>query len=482
MLSAMGQATFRVAGGNLVVKGQAHIVLQNTNWINDGTFTPDSSIVSFHGSSFDTIAGSSQTTFHQLVLSKTTGGVVLGNDQQVDDTLRFILGTLDLYGNDLTLGTQSGGIAGETETNRVIGPSGGEIIKSLDLSSPNGINPGNMGVAVSSTQNLGTTVVRRGHLPQTLPNGASILRYYELTPSNNGNLNATLRFVYFDSELNGLTEADLEAWQEAGANWINYSPDATDATANYVETTLDDLGKITLGAGGLKLSLKAFLQGSYVAGTMGDNLRVNNYLPLTEPYTALGFTQVNGGGESISADVLTTTGNDAIVDWVFLELRDKNDSSVVLRTTSALIQRDGDIVGLDGVSGVNFPDMPEDDYFLTLKHRNHLGVRSPGLLTVSRIETPYDFSSGLAQAWDNPANSTNDAMVDLGGGVYGLFRGDVNQNGIINVVDFFLSKNNSTPNQAGVYDPGDINMDGNINVVDFFISKAQSTPNKSAHQ
>lgn len=126
--------------------------------------------------------------------------------------------------------------------------------------------------------------------------------------------------------------------------------------------------------------------------------------------------------------------------------------------------------------------MPEDDYFLTLKHRNHLGVRSPGLLTVSRIETPYDFSSSLAQAWDNPVIFSNDAMVDLGGGVYGLIRGDVNQNGTINVVDFFLSKNNSTPNQAGVYDSGDINMDGNINVVDFFISKAQSTPNKSAHQ
>ncbi|MEL6844001.1 MAG: hypothetical protein AAFP02_12395, partial [Bacteroidota bacterium] len=371
VLSAMGQATFRIAGGNLVAKGQAHIVLQNTNWINDGTFTPDNSIVSFSGSSYDTIAGSSQTTFHQLVLSKATGGVVLGNDQQVDDTLRFILGTLDLYGNDLTLGTQSGGIAGETETNRVLGPTGGEVIKTLDLSSPNSVNPGNMGVMVSSAQNLGSTVVRRGHIPQTLPNGASILRYYELTPANNGNLNATLRFVYFDAELNGLSEANLEAWQEVGANWINYSPDATDATNNYLETTLDDLGKISLGAGGLKLSLKAFLQGSYAGGTMGDNLRANSYLPLTEPYTALGYTQVNGGGESITADVLTTTGNDAIVDWVFLELRDKNDSSVVLRTTSALIQRDGDIVGLDGISAVNFSDMPEDDYFLTLKHRNH---------------------------------------------------------------------------------------------------------------
>ncbi|MEM6344333.1 MAG: dockerin type I domain-containing protein [Bacteroidota bacterium] len=482
-LSAYGQTTFRVAGGHVVAKGQAHIVLQNANWVNDGNFSADSSIVTFSGTAFDTIAGSSQTTFHQLVLSKATGGVVLGNNQQVDDTLYFVVGTLDLAGNNLILGTQYGGISGETETNRVIGPSGGELIKTVDFSTPpNASNPGNLGAILSSSSSLGTTIVRRGHQPQALPNGSSIERYYVLEPNSNSGLGATLRLLYFDAELNGINEATLEAWQNEGTNWINYSPNATDASLNFVESLLDTLGTITLGTGGLKLSLKAYLQGPYAGGSMNDNLRSNNYIPLTEPYTALGYTQVNGGGETISADVLNVTGNDAIVDWVFLELRDKNNVSTVLRTTSALIQRDGDIVGLDGVSPLNFPEMPEDDYYLSLKHRNHLGIRTSGLLTVARIETPYDFSSGLAQAYDNPGILNNDAMVDLGGGVYGLFRGDVNQNGIINVVDVLISKSNVTPPQAGVYSAGDINLDGNISIVDFLISKSQSVPNKSTHQ
>ena len=54
---------------------------------------------------------------------------------------------------------------------------------------------------------------------------------------------------------------------------------------------------------------------------MQDSLRARGLLPLTEPYTALGFAQTGGGGgESIVAGSFATTGADAIVDWVLVEL------------------------------------------------------------------------------------------------------------------------------------------------------------------
>ena len=47
-----------------------------------------------------------------------------------------------------------------------------------------------------------------------------------------------------------------------------------------------------------------------------DALRTAQLIPVNEPYTALGYKHIGGGGESVNPSVFT----DAIVDWVFLEL------------------------------------------------------------------------------------------------------------------------------------------------------------------
>lgn len=64
-LSAYGQLHIE-GGANLVVNGQSGIVLHNTSWVNDGTFTADSSRVIFRGEQTDSISGSSETQFYQL--------------------------------------------------------------------------------------------------------------------------------------------------------------------------------------------------------------------------------------------------------------------------------------------------------------------------------------------------------------------------------------------------------------------------------
>jgi hypothetical protein len=124
------------------------------------------------------------------------------------------------------------------------------------------------------------------------------------------------------------------------------------------------------------LSPKAYLQGALLGVTlpdvlMRDDLRVKNLIPTTSPYSA-GLTTVS----SVSSSVLSVTGNDAIVDWVFLELRSNSDSTLVVDSRSALIQRDGDIVDVDGISSVIFNNAFTGSYYLTVNHRNHLGVMS----------------------------------------------------------------------------------------------------------
>ena len=111
----------------------------------------------------------------------------------------------------------------------------------------------------------------------------------------------------------------------------------------------------------LTLSPIVFLQGAYDCnrGLMRDDLRTISEMPFTEPYTELGFTHIGGGGEITQQAVFDIAGTNAIVDWVFLELRDKTDITSVAATRSALLKRDGVVVDIDGISPVVFNGVPQ---------------------------------------------------------------------------------------------------------------------------
>lgn len=66
-------------------------------------------------------------------------------------------------------------------------------------------------------------------------NGQSINRYFDILPTSNISLNATLQFNYFDDELNGLAENSLVLWKSANnSNWTNEGFNLRNATGNYV--------------------------------------------------------------------------------------------------------------------------------------------------------------------------------------------------------------------------------------------------------
>ncbi|MBK9273948.1 MAG: hypothetical protein IPM49_05325 [Flavobacteriales bacterium] len=175
----------------------------------------------------------------------------------------------------------------------------------------------------------------------------------------------------------------------------------------------------------LRLGMRAFLQGPYNTGTgrMNDGLRVNGWVPLIEPYTGLGYAPIGGGGEAIVPAVLATPGPDAIIDWVFLELRDKADHTTVLHSRSALLQADGDIVDTDGSSPVSFP-MPADEYFIAVHHRNHLAVLTLSAIALSASPVAVDLTNG------STATYGMDAQRVLAG-VRMLWSGDVTGDGVI---------------------------------------------------
>jgi uncharacterized delta-60 repeat protein len=126
--------------------------------------------------------------------------------------------------------------------------------------------------------------------------------------------------------------------------------------------------------GAVDVAARVFLDGPFNGTIMNDGLRSAGLIPLSEPYTLLNFHPAEpGGGEQIAAPILSTTGPNAIVDWVMLVLRDDDPPYPRKKIRMALLQRDGDVVDLDGVSPVRFPQLP-GPYMLEIRHRNHLGI------------------------------------------------------------------------------------------------------------
>ncbi|MCF8239192.1 MAG: hypothetical protein K9I85_13610 [Saprospiraceae bacterium] len=443
-----------INSGTATLIGDGQYTLEG-NWTNSATFDAGTSTVTFEGATNSTVT-SGGDAFNMVELSKDTANLLLADGMAIINDLHFVSddNKVSLAGNDLTFGAAA--TVTSPDSNEYIITGGTGEVKKTDLGTTefvfpvgfdaNSYNPLTLVQSVSGTvDEFGVRV-----LENVLADGGSGLvltegvvdASWEVTEAIAGGSDLTLTAQWVGSdELTGFDRTDSGISRYDGVGWDLTNADAGAAAGAdpYTRTrsSVADVGFFAVGGVDLMdyvaVTSKAFLQGPYHSGTglMNDDLRTNVpvLIPVIEPYTALSnFTHVGrGGGETVDPAVFLPTGNDAIVDWVFIELRDKNAPATVLQTKSALIQRDGDIVDLDGVSEVRFVGMGGDDYYFALQHRNHLGVMSANAFTLSRAQTSIDFTSISTYG-------TN-AQIDLGGGVMGMWTGDIDHTGVIDAAD-----------------------------------------------
>lgn len=215
----------------------------------------------------------------------------------------------------------------------------------------------------------------------------------------------------------------------------------------------------------VNVNIKAFLQGPWTTNTpaMTDGLRTGGHLPLVEPYSALGYPMVAGGGfETIAPSVLQVSGANAIVDWIYLQLRDAGNNTSVQAARCALVQRDGDIVDVDGVSPVTFT-RPAASYFISVQHRNHLGILSQSAIALAENPVTVNFTNGTTATFGTNAQR-------ISGSSRMLWAGDATGNG---VVKYTGSANDRDPILTAIggsvptatitgYRREDITMDGTV--------------------
>ncbi len=263
---------------------------------------------------------------------------------------------------------------------------------------------------------------------------------------------------------------------------------------------------------GVVLDLNVKLQGAMPAlgrdltdaVLMNDDLRSKNLLPRVSPYEDFyvldslntvvpAFVHVKRDSvlEEIpqpdSAAVFGSTGfvgadpGNAVVDWVFVEIRDGSKLDSIVTTRAALLQRDGDIrdhrvftdprkMDADGYAYLTFDSTLAGDYYVSVRHRNHLGVMTNDAGLFSPIVTRVDFSHK-----DFNALGIHSERMNFDSTEQYLWAGDVTSDRKIiyqgpgNDVDEMFFRVIAEPNNTDLLDnyivPGyyrtDYNMDGN---------------------
>jgi hypothetical protein len=257
-LSAQGPAQLHITPGSyLVMNGQPQLVMNNIAFNNDGDFIAGSSNIRFIGelgALTNSIMGNTVTSFNHLTLhTDPVSGVFLQQDLAVTGNLNMEAGQLMLNGHEVSL-AGAGQILGESNTSPIedLTPGTGSVSVTRKLYAPQAVNPGNIGIEITANINLGSTRIIRYFDPQTtLTGGAGIARWFSVTPTFNGGMNASARIHYLDRELGTNTAAWLDVWKGSDimAAWIDAGRSSWDSSGHWVQLDgIDHFNRLTLGS------------------------------------------------------------------------------------------------------------------------------------------------------------------------------------------------------------------------------------------
>jgi hypothetical protein len=202
------------------------------------------------------------------------------------------------------------------------------------------------------------------------------------------------------------------------------------------------------------LDLKVYLEGPFNVNLM--NFYLGSNIPLQQPFNVAPWYY--DGSESV------TMIPGKSVDWVLVELRDAPTAgdatpSTVIARQAAFVKNNGRILNMSGGQNLTFNKYVNDNLYVVIWHRNHLGVMSAyPLLNLGGVYS-YDFSTSIDQAYGDI-----DAHKEIVPGIFGMASGDCNQDGQINELDM----ETVWSQQAGEkgYKNADLNLDIQVDNLD----------------
>ena len=385
------------SGGSAILKGN---VSCNTNIAGDGVFT-------MKGDSLQNINMNGFAIPHLEI--DNPAHIALSGDATVTRKLTFTNGKIILGDNNLTLAA-TGTTEETTGDNKYAETNGTGVFRKevtavgsylLPVGTNNQYEPIQVnitGAPVFANAFITARSIAGKHPKKPSQSTDYLNKYWALTNDgiNGGSIIAESSYLPETTEITGQGNL-IKSIYWNGSAWIMgnnlYQSPNTVAIPLIAGVKQDLYGMNQF----VLLQAKAMLQGAYntSANLMNDQLRnseanstgnlpMSTIIPTTDPYrmAPYNFSHTNNPiAETVVSkdfpnpfiDQINTDNN--IVDWVFIELRSPiTPGNTIIQTRSALIQRDGDIVEVDGVSPLYFKNITEANYTVAIKHRNHLAM------------------------------------------------------------------------------------------------------------
>jgi hypothetical protein len=422
-------------------------------------------------------------TIPNLEMDNTANATLL-SDARIGSSMQFtngkvILGNFNMRLADVATNT-GGGASKFFETTGT-----GQLLKELSANvtgynMPVGIGSNYYPVSLTTAATYSSATVgvqsKNGADPNKHPRSTDYLNlYWPITRTGvTGTVTAT---GGYNTNFTGV-EADMRGIFWNGTSWV-LAGASINTTTDETTAPITTNGNLYAMNRFLLSRMRVMLQGAFNGTDMNDNLRSGtNLIPLSDPYRSApyntSFTHVNNTvAEVANASVFNNaplTG-DNIVDWVYIELRDNsgaNPGATVIQTRAALVQRDGDIVDVDGVSPVYFKNLDAGAaYTIAIRHRNHLGIATDPVANLQSLSeanpsVTIDFTTMTdAQIFGTSAAYTISGGRNLLWGGNANFNTNTRFNGLSNDKDYLLITilgNNPAGILSNVYSAGDLNM------------------------
>jgi hypothetical protein len=159
--------------------------------------------------------------------------------------------------------------------------------------------------------------------------------------------------------------------------------------------------------------------------TMSTSLNSQGAIPLVQPYSLSPWNY--NGVEQVDNMPANTT------DWVLVELRTAVGAASKVATHAAFLKNDGYITDLDGASLLDFAGLAAGNYYIVIRHRNHMPVMSATAVSLSASSGVYDFSIGSGQVYGGANGYKN---IDPALSIWGMVSGDATNDGSVYIDDY----------------------------------------------
>jgi len=273
-----------IIGPGTAFDGASFTHLLYGKWVNNGTYIPSTSTISFIGSGNSEISGSISTTFNQLTVNKSLSSQTVTVSTSITTSIvNMTVGTMQIPDTTKSITLTSGRTGSESIFGKIIRSHAFSTGVSYTFESPNSTITFTSGSVPSS---VSMTVVQSA---PALPTFITVDRVVNINITGGSGLITTLRLHYENSETNNLNETIMKLWNDAGA-WIPYASTSFDDVNNYIEVA--GIASSVSGDWGIgsSVSSKAVTDMNGNSAIAGDSLLYT--ITITNPYITIQNTVI----------------------------------------------------------------------------------------------------------------------------------------------------------------------------------------------